>query len=124
MRWVWVSFGLAPAAALTLLFAPLGTSVAPVPGGSGRPNEVIAHPSQLEVDGWDAAIPLAVPVLIAAIPLSVRGRWKRSVRVATAVLLGAFVIAGILSVGQFYLPATVAMIVAGSSERRLQVETP
>ncbi|MFN2589562.1 MAG: hypothetical protein ABR518_02190 [Actinomycetota bacterium] len=106
-----VSFGLALAAALVLLLAPLGTQVSAVPAGSGARSEV-AHTSLLAHDGWDVAIPLSIPVVIAAVPLV----WRRRLaRIISAVLLGGFVVVGMASFGLFFAPAWVAMVVGAVS---------
>jgi hypothetical protein len=56
-------------------------------------------------------LPLAIPVLIALPPLI----WpRRAAAIASASLLGAFVVVSGGSVGLFYVPALAAMIVAAA----------
>jgi hypothetical protein len=54
-------------------------------------------------------IPMLLPVLVALIPVVFP---RRGVRIAAAVLLGAFVVVASFTIGLFYAPATVAMVVA------------
>jgi hypothetical protein len=77
----------------------------------------ISHPSLVEVDGWDVAIPLAIPVLVSAVPLGARRRWMERARTTSAVVLGGFVVVTLASIGLPYLPAFVAMLMAASSSR-------
>jgi hypothetical protein len=121
MRWAAVSLVLALGASLVLLFAPLGTSVEAtasspaspgVPVGAPQPETRVTHPSLIEIQGWSVAVPLAIPVALAGMGVvAARFRWRPAI-VALAVVVGAFVVLGALSVGVFYLPAEVAMIVA------------
>jgi hypothetical protein len=114
---VWVSFVLAVGGAITFLFAPLGTQVEVEPVRVGeKPGAMgVSHPNVVQANGWSVAIPASVGIGLAAFPLAARGRWRRPVRTVSAVLLGAFVFLGIFSVGLFYMPAWVAMIVAAVS---------
>jgi lipid-binding SYLF domain-containing protein len=52
---------------------------------------------------------LAIPVVIAGVPLLLRAR---TVRVVSALLLMGWVVAGSASVGLLYLPSAVMMILA------------
>ena len=96
-RWAVASLVLAVATSLALLVVPVYTS------GSGGTATLI------EVNGTRAVFPLIVPVLLALAPVI---RPRRAAAIASASLLGAFVLVSGGSVGLFYLPALVAMIVA------------
>jgi hypothetical protein len=53
------------------------------------------------------------------VPLALRRtRWRRGALVAASVLLLAFVVAGLLSIGVYYLPAAVAMVTAAIVDGR------
>ena len=95
-----VSFALATAAAIYLL-------VWPVYSGSvgGRPTRATA----LEVNGLYALIPISFPVLITLIPLLLRKQWAR---ITSAIVLGAFAVIAGFSIGLFYLPAAIVMLLA------------
>jgi hypothetical protein len=54
---------------------------------------------------------VAVPVLVALIPVFVR---HRRVRIASAVLLWFGCVLGMLSVGMFFVPAAILMTIAAS----------
>ncbi len=69
--------------------------------------------SLLQSQGWTVLLPLGFPVLIAALPLArLPAAGKTATRVASAVLLSCFVLIGIASVGWFYAPSAVLMIIA------------
>ncbi len=63
----------------------------------------------IEVNGAWAILPLLIPVLLALPPVI---RPRRSAAIGSASLLGAFVLVSGASIGLFYVPALVAMIVA------------
>jgi hypothetical protein len=65
--------------------------------------------TSLDENGTWVLIPILLPVLVALISVV---SPRRAVRVAAVVLLGAFVAVAGFSIGLFYLPAAVAMIVA------------
>jgi hypothetical protein len=107
------SFVLAATAGAVLLFAPLGTMAARTgpPGGIGA--TVIRHPSGLGMQGWAAALPMAVPAAVAGLGLAAVPRFgRRAARVASTVL-GLWVVVGVLSVGLFFAPSALAMAGAG-----------
>ena len=95
-----VSFGLAAAAAVFLLVGPVY---------SGFDGERSTHKTLMEVNGVWAVIPVMIPVLIATVPLIFR---KQAVRVIAAILMGAFALVSGFSIGLFYLPAGVFMVLA------------
>jgi hypothetical protein len=58
---------------------------------------------------------LAVPVLLCAVPLIVPARLRRRATWAAAVLLAIGVVLSLLSIGAFYLPAVVLLIVSAAT---------
>jgi hypothetical protein len=125
-RWAAAGFVLAVATSLVMLLAPLGTEVAATAAGgastgapaSPEPQTRVTHPSLLQHEGWSVAAPLSVPVLLSGAGAVAAGRRSRPVLILAAVLLGAFIVLAALSVGVFYLPAEVAIIVAAVKDRR------
>lgn len=62
---------------------------------------------------------LAVPVVLAAIPVALqRTRYVRGARIVAGTLLMAFVVVTGFSIGLYYLPSAVAMTVAATSGQR------
>jgi hypothetical protein len=130
-----VSFVLALVASVILLVVPTGTSMssvcsvrpAPVPGGAQASPTCISrvtHPSLVDDQGWGVVVPLSIPVVVAGIPMALaRTRAWRPAAITAACLLTAFAILGAASVGIFYLPSAVAMIVAASQRTRSTVAT-
>lgn len=126
---VLASFALACVAAVFLALAPmmavsegssqttsrrstLGGSASPVPQTSDlRSQETRTLP---EAQGWASVAIVAVPPLaVSALPLLSRGRRTALVlRTAAAILLWAWVVLGALSVGIFYLPSAILMLIA------------
>lgn len=126
---VLASFALVCVAAAFLAFAPamvvsqgssqttsgrstLGGSASPAPQTSHlRTQETRTLP---EAQGWASLAVVAVPPLVAsALPLLSRGRRTALVlRTVAAVLLWGWVVLGALSIGIFYLPSAILMLVA------------
>ena len=126
---VLASFALACVAAAVLALAPMmmvsqgssqttsgrstmGGSVSPAPQISDlRTQETRALP---DAQGWASVAVVAVPPLVAsALPLLPRGRRRAFVlRTVAAVLLWAWGVLGALSVGIFYLPSAILMLIA------------
>jgi hypothetical protein len=118
--WVLASFIVATVAALVVAFAPLGTacSFSATPGGPPG-EEVCRHVSIFSNDGSWVLVVVAVPVLIALIPVLLR---HRVARVVAAAFLWVFSIVGLMSVGLFFVPAAVLMTLAAA--QRGQVPLP
>ena len=95
-----VSFGLAIAAAIFLLVWPVY---------SGFNGDQPPHASLLQVNGPSAIIPVLFPVLTTLMPLLLRKQW---VRIIATVLIGGFALIGGFSIGFFYLPAGIVMLLA------------
>ena len=98
-----ISFGLAVAVSGLFLVLPTYST-----GSSASPS--VGHATLLEVNGPGALITLAVPAMIALVPLLIPKWW---VRIVAGVVLGAFVVVGSPSIGLFYFPSAVIMLMAG-----------
>ena len=94
------SLGLALAAAIYLLVWPIYT------GSDGLRT---THATLLQVNGSWAILPVAFPVIIALVPLVVR---KQAIRIIATLVIGAFSFVAGFTVGLFYVPAAVAMLLA------------
>lgn len=102
--WVTAAALLAMVTSSVLLFLPV---VATADDASGTDAQ-----SLVQQQGWATAAVLAVPVLISAAPLLVRGRHRRTATIGSAVLLTAGALVSIASVGLFYLPSAALLVVA------------
>ncbi|MFQ6027191.1 MAG: hypothetical protein ACE5Q6_06845 [Dehalococcoidia bacterium] len=112
---------LAWAAFLWLVFWPnfyQGTTIVSTgPDGSGG-REVPFSASMLEVNGRGVLIPLLVPVALTALGVltavnrNYADRRNQALLWITAVLLAVFCGLALFSIGMFYLPATLALILA------------
>jgi hypothetical protein len=91
---------LASAAAVFLLVWPVY---------SGFDGERPTHSTLLHVNGPWVIVPVIFPALVAFVPLVFPGKWSR---ILAAVLVGAFALISGFSIGMFYLPAAIVMLVA------------
>lgn len=107
---------LAWAATLFFLFWPIYGFVSVSPGESGVIS--VSGETLIEVNGLWAALLIVIPVvltaigLIATLPGSARPRLMLALRWTSFTLLLAFCAVSILSIGIFYLPATIATLIA------------
>lgn len=95
---------LTAAVSVAMLFLPL-ISTADSGGAAERQ-------SLLERDGAGAAAALALPVLLAAVPLLVPARHRRLAAIVVAVLFSLGALVSAASVGLFYLPSAALLVVA------------
>jgi hypothetical protein len=106
VRFVPASFLAALVAALIAAFAPLGTRCSA--SSTGVP-ESCSSVSSYEVDGSYILVVVAVPVVIAFLPVLVR---HRSAVVVSATLLWVCCVLGIASIGMILIPSAVLMTIA------------
>jgi hypothetical protein len=94
------SFGLASAAATFLLVWPVYS------GFNGRDT---THATLLQVNGSWAILPVLFPVFVSSLPLVFR---KQALRITAGVVMLAFSFISGFSIGLFYVPAAIAMLLA------------
>jgi hypothetical protein len=81
---------------------------------SGEPStHQVRHETLLSVDGPLIFYILAMPVIIAGAPILLR---FRAVRIISAILLLGGVVIGAASIGFFYLPSAIMMVMAASEK--------
>jgi hypothetical protein len=117
IRKVVISFFLVVLASVWGLVAPAytGTTAREVPvnreSSSPPQTETPAHPVQTttlaEANGPGTYFLLAIPVLVAGMPLLFR---SRAVRILSAVLLMGWAVIGVASIGLFYIPSAAVMV--------------
>ncbi len=116
--WTLISLGLALAAGTVLLTVPSGTQTSTTAtlaeDGATTYTESTSHPTLLQTEGWSVLIPLLVPVALALIALVAA---RRVVTITCAALALAFTLLGALTIGAFFLPASVALILAALRSR-------
>lgn len=112
-RWNIVAVAIAMLTGFGALLLPLGTRSSADTNGVER----TARVSLLVDEGPSVLIVLAIPVLLVALPLMLRGAAAsyRS-RVVIVVLLGVLVMLGAMSIGLFFVPTLIAMIVSMSAQ--------
>ena len=98
-----------------LILGPMyggSTSAAQTAGSDGMSLEITTDHGLLAA-GPFALIPVTVPILLCLLPILLRSEpaQTRTLAVATTVI-GALVLLGMLTIGLFYVPALIALIVA------------
>jgi hypothetical protein len=112
-RWSTLALAYTILASILFLFAPLG-----VQQTSSSTGETTQNLSLLQAEGAGIAVPLALPVVVALVPVLLRRSPRvRTVTIAAAVLLTLMVIVALLSIGLYYAPAAGLMIAAAMKER-------
>jgi hypothetical protein len=121
----WAAVAWTVVTGLVLLVAPLATTVSgSATSGSGEVTTVTtvgtvtSHESLLEHEGAGVVGVLAVPVAIALAGAAPGPRTARGRRLGAGWVLLAACAVGAASLGAFYLPAAVALVVAGAKTTR------
>lgn len=110
----------ATAVAFFFLFGPVyatSTSEYSVTVSSGQvatSPERGGHATGLQANGSRIAFMLAIPVVLALLPLAFRKHLRTALLVAGALTL-AFCVVGAMSVGMFYLPTALLLVLAGAT---------
>lgn len=106
---------LAAAAGLLLAAYPVYQGVSVTATSSGTVTSGSESATLIEENGVWAAVLLCIPVALAGLGLVGARLLRRRVLVwASAVVLLGFVLLGSLSIGVFYLPAGVALLIAAA----------
>jgi 4-amino-4-deoxy-L-arabinose transferase-like glycosyltransferase len=108
-------------AAAALAVAPLVTTESMgATSGSGTvvrvtetTSSTVTHDSLVESEGAGVLVVLLVPVAVALVGAIARGRAARHVRIGTGCVLLVLCVLGAMSIGVFYLPAPILLLVAG-----------
>jgi hypothetical protein len=100
-------------APFAMAWLPLGSATSADSNGT----VTASHPSLIETEGLSVLIVLLVPVVIAAVPLLFRYTSAQAARIVAAVLMAIGVVLAMMSIGIFYVPALIALIVAAASGR-------
>jgi hypothetical protein len=107
--------------ALYLLLAPTyesSTSIytTEIPPSEVARTEIRGHATALQVNGPQIVLVLSIPVLLALLPFAFR-KHRRAALLGAGVLTLCFCILGALSVGTFYLPTALLLLLAGAMTR-------
>jgi hypothetical protein len=94
------SFGLALSAAIFLFVWPVYT---------GSDGVHTTHATLLQVNGSRAILPVVFPVFVTLLPLVFR---RQAIRVIATLVIGAFSLIGGFTIGLFYVPAALTMLLA------------
>lgn len=102
------------AAAIVMCTVPLYSVTSSSVSSSGGSHAGSSSQTVLQVMGTGYLVVLLAPAVLAAIPLLLRGRAASIAALVAAVLIGGFVVLGIMSIGLFYLPCAVFAIIAAA----------
>ena len=114
-------------ATLFFLFWPIYSGVSVSAGPSENSTSSVSSKTLIEVNGLWSALLIVLPIivtaigLIATLPGTARPRIMLTLRWASFTFMLLFCVAGIYSIGIFYLPAAIGALVAaivGPSGRR------
>jgi hypothetical protein len=114
----------ATAVALFFLFGPVyetSTDVysVTVPGGQVATSpERHGHATGVQANGPQIAFVLAIPIVLALLPLGFR-KHQRAAFLAAGALSLAFCVLGAMSVGMFYVPSALLLLLAGATIKPL-----
>jgi hypothetical protein len=112
-RWASLSLALAVAAAIFLAFVPATSSVSvEAPDGDGPGAVTRSTHTLLESEGPSVLVVLAVPVLIAAAGLAAARRSNRIALTALTAVYGLGVLLALTSIGLFFAPSLIALVLA------------
>jgi hypothetical protein len=109
MRRAAISFLLAVLASVLSLMLPMYKVQTNVERAGEASRVEVRYETLSSVNGPMIRYILAIPVIIAGLPILLR---FRAMRIISAVLLTGWVITGAASLGLFYLPSAIAMILA------------
>ena len=112
------AFIVAVVGALTAAFAPLGRVVESYGSSNGTQGTRTYGVSTFQVDGAWVLVVVAVPVLVALVPVLVR---HRAARIVSTVLLWIGCVVGMFSVGMFFIPAAILMTIAASQREPVPI---
>jgi hypothetical protein len=115
--WTWFGLALTVVASGYFSFVPVYSSfssgIVVDSGTAFSQGEISGNGTLASVNGSSTYIMLAIPVLLAAAPLFTRQRSYHFVlNAVAAVLIGALAVVGAASIGLFYLPAALLLVVA------------
>jgi hypothetical protein len=112
-RWNLIAVAIALVTGLGAALLPLGMSSTADSNGV----ETSTRVSLLANEGPSVLIVVAVPVLLVGLPLLLRGaRTSYRARVVVVTLLGLLVVLGMMSIGLFFVPTMIAMMVSTSAQ--------
>ena len=109
-----ISFLLALAVSILLLVIPTYNSETHSADAQGHMTVTRTQASLLQVNGRLVLLSLGFPVLISLIPVLIP---MRGVRIGAAIILGVFALIAGFSIGLFYVPSVLTMIVAAALPR-------
>ena len=100
-----------------LLLIPTSTSISLRTSSEGATVYRATEQTLLENEGWSVLLVFLVPIAITTVGAFVGRRSKRKVRVRAGVLLTIGCLVAAASIGMFFIPSAITLIVAGLKTR-------
>ena len=109
-------------ASAALLLIPTSTSISMRTGADGATVFTTTQQTLLEIEGRSVLVVFMVPVAIAAVGAFAGRGSRRKVRLRAGVLLTIGCLVAAASIGMFFIPSAIALIVAGFITRENEPE--
>ncbi|MBN9150875.1 MAG: hypothetical protein J0H56_05580 [Micrococcales bacterium] len=109
-----VAFALVLIPAIVLLIVPVYNLASSDSTGDSS----LVTATLLDVNGPGILILFSIPVIAAGVPLFVHGRTWTVLSIVAAAVLGLWVVAGLLTIGIYFIPAFVTGIIAACLSRQ------
>ena len=107
-----------------LLFGPSYAGSSSAIGADGSVVESSRGATLIEVNGPRVLFWLAIPLLLVAVPMLVKKAYRRRVGVACALLMFVLALVGSLSIGVFYYPTAIALLLAATNTKGEAITPP
>ena len=111
LAWGAVVWSIVASAGLVLI--PTSTSISVRTGSDGATAFTTTHRTLLANEGWSVLAVLIVPIAITTVGAVAGRRSKRNVRLRAGVLLTIGCLVAAASIGMFFIPSAIALVVAG-----------
>jgi hypothetical protein len=115
----WFALAATIIASLYLLFGPIYSGRSSTIGADGSMVESVQPSRSLwDVNGSRALVAVAIPVLLVVLPMLIRDPYyKHHAMIGAGVLMWGVVLLGLFSIGMYYAPAAVALLLSATAKR-------
>ena len=115
----WFALAATILASLYLLFGPIYSGRSSTYDASGTMVESIQPGQSLwDVNGSRALVAVAIPILLVVAPMLIRDPYYRHhATIGAGVLMWGVVLLGLFSIGMYYAPAAVALLLSATAKK-------
>ncbi len=120
-----LAFTWSVAVSLYLLNVPVYSSMStsatiPITGTNSSVGPITSRSTLMDINGAGILLILAMPTVVALIPLLMPATVRRRTAAIAGVLVGVFSFLGAMTVGLFYLPTALLLLVGAALPERIQ----